>query len=490
MKKQGFTLAELLIVLGVTGVVAAVILPAINGLMPDKTKINYLKVYDELGKNIKSLTADSTLFPVMLKNGDEDIDVSSIPLLNNTQPLKSPFNNDRYSGDKKLCNLIAFSMGVSDSCKDTSYPDKSSFTTANGMDWWISQTKRDINTAESKASYQTDIYVDVDSSKKSSNCMYGETNCKNPDRFKFLLAADGTLIPADPVGLHYINTRKNLLKKKFKPDGEVLANLDNSLLNNDYNTFLDNETNNTIQPETPELPNKENPDDNYTPDDNQQGSNPACKRVLSYHHNLRNLWVEYSSTRSISSDSLYFSYSVETNANVIVVGETTISIPETGIYEIEISPLTYTAEYKDFKDVNIGPFTIPSLETFSYTNTQEAKRFALLPSNIKLFPQLIPFESTADNNLMLVPQVGADGYKTDIALMFIYDNLDNPNVVEERYKVEKSPEIVDIKYIPINSKADADNYLRSHGVKHYTYLEPAKIPQLSNYENCEFQLIK
>ncbi len=239
MKKRGFTLAELLIVLGVTGVIAAVILPAINGLMPDKTKINYLKVYDELGKNIKSLTADSTIFPIMLKNGDEDIDVSNIPLLNNTKPLKSPFNEEKYSGDQKLCNLIAFSMGVNDSCKDTSYPDKSSFTTSNGMDWWISQTKRDINTSESKASYQTDIYVDVDSSKDSSNCMYGEANCKNPDRFKFLLAADGTLVPADPVGLHYINTRKNLLKKKFNPDGEVLANLDESLLNKDYHLFLD-----------------------------------------------------------------------------------------------------------------------------------------------------------------------------------------------------------------------------------------------------------
>ena len=253
MKRNGFTLAELLIVLGITGVIAAVILPAINGLMPDKTKINYLKVYDELGKNIKALTADSTIFPIMLQYGDDDIDVSNIPLLNNTKPLKSPYNDDKYSGDKKLCNLIAFSVGVNDSCKETSYPETPSFTTSNGMQWWIRQTKREINTTESKASYQTDIYVDVDSSKKSSDCMYGEENCKNPDRFKFLLAADGTLVPADPVGLHYINSRKNLLKKKFKPEGEVLANLADSLLNKEYslakeaglNNGSDDENNNT-----------------------------------------------------------------------------------------------------------------------------------------------------------------------------------------------------------------------------------------------------
>ncbi len=261
MKRNGFTLAELLIVLGITGVIAAVILPAINGLMPDKTKIMYLKVYDELGKNIKALSADTSIFPIILKNGNDDIDVSTIPLLNNEQPLKSPFKDDnKFTGDKKLCNLIAFSMGVNDACRDTTYPETPSFTTANGMKWWISETKRDINPAESKASYQTDIYVDVDSSKKSSDCMYGEENCKNPDRFKFLLAADGSLIPADPAGLHYINTRKNLLKKNFKPEGDVLVNLDDTLLNRNYHLYLDdNDITPTPPPgtepgETPETP--------------------------------------------------------------------------------------------------------------------------------------------------------------------------------------------------------------------------------------------
>ena len=245
MKKHGFTLAELLIVLGIAGVVAAVILPAINGLMPDKTKINYLKVYDELGKNIKALTSDSSIFPVLLKEGSTDIDVSRYPLVNNSQPLKAPFKDDtKYSGDNKLCNLLAHTFGA-DSCSTTSYPDKSSFTTSNGMEWWISQTKREVDTAENKISYQTDIYVDVDSSKKSSNCMYGEDGCKNPDRFKFLLAADGRLVPADPVGVHYINTRKNLLKKKFEAEGDVLASLDDDLLNNNYHSSEDNVQDNT-----------------------------------------------------------------------------------------------------------------------------------------------------------------------------------------------------------------------------------------------------
>ena len=92
------------------------------------------------------------------------------------------------------------------------------------------------------------------------------------------------------------------------------------------------------------------------------------------------------------------------------------------------------------------------------------------------------FESTADKNLILVPQVGSDGSETSVCLMYIYDNLDNPNVGEERFKVPSAPEIVDIKYIPINSKQDAASYLNSKGVKSFTMItEPVK------FADCKFE---
>ena len=402
MKKRGFTLAELLIVLGIAGVVAAVILPAINGLMPDKTKINYLKVYDELGKNIKALTSDSSIFPVVLKEGSTDIDVSRYPLVNNSQPLKAPFNDDtKYSGDNKLCNLLAHTFGA-DSCSTTSYPDNSSFTTPNGMEWWISQTKREIDTVSNKIAYQTDIYVDVDSSKKSSNCMYGEDGCKQPDRFKFLLAADGRLVPADPVGVHYINTRKNLLKKKFDVEGEVLASLDDIDFNNGHSNNIDNPVTDNNDPIDNDVEDNvtEPPKDNEPPaTDNEEpeNTNPACRRVFSYWHTMTDRWEDYSSKNSILSEKFYFSRLIYRKQIVGGLGEQELSYPDTGIYEIEVSPLTFTAEYSDYEETTVGPgWSIPKPITSSYTVTREPKRFALLPYNIKLFPQLTPFESTAD----------------------------------------------------------------------------------------------
>ena len=225
MKKiHGFTLAELLIVLGITGVVAAVMLPLVNNLMPDKTKVAYLKVHDELKRNIQELASNSSLYPVCLENGDDTIGCQEHPLLNTSKPLIKKFES--YTGDTKLCKLLAFSMDAEESCKagdytytDTTFAQNLSFTTKNGMQWKIVPQERTIG--EESASFQSDIYVDVDPSKKSKNCMYSST-CKQPDRFKFLVAADGSVIPADPMGLMYINTRKSFTKNKNeKTEGDV-----------------------------------------------------------------------------------------------------------------------------------------------------------------------------------------------------------------------------------------------------------------------------
>ena len=103
------------------------------------------------------------------------------------------------------------------------------------MEWWI--VPQENTAAAGTASYQTDIYVDVDSSKKSSNCIYNSSSCKKPDRFKFLVSADGRVIPADPMGLMYINTRKSFLKNKNqKIDGDtaIAVDLDTTIKNFNY----------------------------------------------------------------------------------------------------------------------------------------------------------------------------------------------------------------------------------------------------------------
>jgi len=45
MKKNAFTLAEIVVTLGIIGIVTAMTAPSLMNLMPDKSKVEVLKVY-------------------------------------------------------------------------------------------------------------------------------------------------------------------------------------------------------------------------------------------------------------------------------------------------------------------------------------------------------------------------------------------------------------------------------------------------------------
>ncbi len=240
MKKQGFTLAEFLMTLGVIGVVTAFLIPAISNAMPDGNKTMYLKTYDTLSDTVKSLATNSRIYTVC--DNTNNVDCSANPLLNVQRPIMSPLNQDaRYQGQAKLCNLLALSFGVTTdntSCtadaynySDNTFKDNLSFITKNGMQWKVAQQVYSI--ADGNAQYQTDIYVDVNGNK-GNNCLYSN-DCQKPDIFKFMVAASGEVVPADPMGRKYLETRSSLLKKDAEIDNPaILASLE------EYKTGLRN----------------------------------------------------------------------------------------------------------------------------------------------------------------------------------------------------------------------------------------------------------
>ena len=62
MFKKGFTLQELLITLGIIGIVAAITGPAIVGLAPDKSKTMYMKAYNTLLNVTSEIMDDPSLY--------------------------------------------------------------------------------------------------------------------------------------------------------------------------------------------------------------------------------------------------------------------------------------------------------------------------------------------------------------------------------------------------------------------------------------------
>ena len=236
IKKFGFTLAEILVTLTIIGIVAALIVPAISNLRPDKNKTAYLQVYDTISQTVKSLASNSRLYPVCNNpNVEDNVNCSQYPLLNTSRPLDNQYNNAIYQGDRKLCSLMALSLGVAEddiNCSDTAYAfnvtdytdgfANESFVTKNGMRWRIvPQIATYTNNFEAR--FQNDIYVDIDPSNndiegEDRSCIFDEENCTQPDIFKFMVGADGKVVPADPMGRLYISGRKSLVKKSLEED--------------------------------------------------------------------------------------------------------------------------------------------------------------------------------------------------------------------------------------------------------------------------------
>lgn len=86
-----------------------------------------------------------------------------------------------------------------------------SFLTANGMQWYVVPAVASAY-ANGIGTFQTDVYVDVNGDK-APNCIYNADSCEKPDRFKFMVAADGSVQAADPVSRGYINSRRNFNKQ-------------------------------------------------------------------------------------------------------------------------------------------------------------------------------------------------------------------------------------------------------------------------------------
>ena len=219
--KKAYTLAEVLICVGIIGVLAAILLPLANKFKPDSNKAIYIKTYDAIVDIVKSMASNNNLYPII----DEEYNYIKAPLYNLVQVK---IGGTAYGGDKaKFCQLFALNfptVGTISCSKDAvtyseSSFDSPSFITSQGMGFIIS-TNTDLTT-----SYQTDIYFDINGKEKGNNCLYDAEKCKNPDRFKLIVSGDGHVIPADPMGIEYLKSKTNWRKSELTPDGALLTSV-------------------------------------------------------------------------------------------------------------------------------------------------------------------------------------------------------------------------------------------------------------------------
>ena len=227
MKNNGYTLAEILVCIGIIGVLAAICIPLVNKYKPDPIKAMYISNYNAILTALREISSNETIYPP--RNDGENIDYRKIPLFNT---VKINLTKDETFGGNsaKLCELLAKSMNavgeINCPSSYSSYSDsefKPSFVIPNGTQYFVTSDIAD-------SSYQTDIYFDVNG-KNGNNCLYSD-NCKKPDRFKVMVNVEGLVVAADPVGKWYLKKQKNWRKEDIQiADANVDLSLPDSLKN-------------------------------------------------------------------------------------------------------------------------------------------------------------------------------------------------------------------------------------------------------------------
>lgn len=170
--KKAFTLAELLVVLAVLGVIAAIVTPVVFDAMPNENMIRFKKAYYTFEKAVQTLANDTNLYPevTVFTNSNQDYFCNNLANLLNTASLggNNPSNcsgstatmqtasalNDGSPADPTPENPNPEATGGTCGDANSATP---AFITSDGVWWWGLRS-----TFNPDKSYYTVVCIDVD----------------------------------------------------------------------------------------------------------------------------------------------------------------------------------------------------------------------------------------------------------------------------------------------------------------------------------------
>ena len=213
MQKKGFTLQELLVTLGIIGIVAAIVAPGVVGLLPDKEKSMYVKAYSTLTTGVSEILGDPGLYYTEYSATGEP-NCSGMGC--DGTPVIEPYNNGTYSGTNKFPRLFAERINLS--VEPFMRGGNVVFRSADGIEWEFDVTNRG-------AEFETEVTIDVnpDSENDDNKCTYANPACRNPDLFVFRIDNDGGIVAVDRLGQAFLQNPTSL--NTVKDDKDVANGL-------------------------------------------------------------------------------------------------------------------------------------------------------------------------------------------------------------------------------------------------------------------------
>ena len=221
MKKlKGFTLTELMVAMGVIGILVAVVTPAIMKTRPNKNKMMIKKSFYTAEQIVSTLINDERLYPDMKEICDRGVVEGEDPTkvycaFGFDYDNSVRYEGETYAGNTKFADLFASRLNVKTE-DDTNHI----YYTTDGIKWDLSDTVGAWTKGQNRAGKFDDqtnaagvgeILVDVNG-EEAPNCRESNENCSADDFDQYVIEILATgkmrIDPTDAKAVDYatINT--------------------------------------------------------------------------------------------------------------------------------------------------------------------------------------------------------------------------------------------------------------------------------------------
>ena len=176
--KSGFTLSELLIALGVIGVLSAILLPIIFYMLPNQNIVMARRAFNIAQAAVYDLINDEVCYPDMTRLSTG----AKVGFDDGEGHKKCRKWDESKSADSCEKFAVLFSYKIA----SQSYSKNTSFKTKDGIEWKISGDGTDDG-----VNY---ILIDVNGSDKGTNCSTKTSSCtKDWDKFQIKVNPNGKM---------------------------------------------------------------------------------------------------------------------------------------------------------------------------------------------------------------------------------------------------------------------------------------------------------
>ena len=202
MKKQGFTIAELLITLSIIGVVAAISAPAIKNLLPDANKATVLKHYNAIESTLNQIltSQDYVSYTAIDFANNQSKKIQGLELID----VKAKIQNQNSTYITTLAERLGLEL-----VQGTTYRDSNNAS-------WIFTRQNDT--------FDTILEIQLDSSQQP--CVFNNNNCtmNSTNAYRLKIDSFANITPGDPLTDAYISNIYQL-NSKGKDKQAAIANL-------------------------------------------------------------------------------------------------------------------------------------------------------------------------------------------------------------------------------------------------------------------------